>query len=115
MTSIEQYKEAKRKAEQLRSFADRVQDTGHCDKFGANVALTGTYKGDYGSSSVYAWRNEIIVAMEQAIQGRLRVIAGYAADKAEREAEELRNAARKEAEEVLRESPGDGLTKGEKV
>ena len=111
MTRIEQYKEAKRAATQLRAFADEAQNPSRCDKFGAKVELTGTYRGSYGSSSVYQWPDAVVDAMQKEIGQRLRGLSEYAADRAEKEAEGFRQAARDEAKEVLRESDGAGHTK----
>ena len=100
MAKIDDYLKAKRHAENLRSFAKDCR-SGSCDKFGAVVNLTDTYKGYYGSSSCGSWPDVVVKAITDEIVGALREFADRAADVAELTANKARREAEDEAREVL--------------
>jgi hypothetical protein len=102
MAKIDDYKKAKAHAESLRNFLKSSRD-GSCDKFGAAVKLSDTYKGYYGSSSCSAWPDEVIKVVQTEAALALRELIERAVLKAEKVAEVARRAAAEEAREVLAE------------
>ena len=103
VTKVERFKEQRRVADRMQAFANAVSNEHRCDKFGASVELKATYKGEYGSSSIFVWPDIVISRMEFEISKDLRSIAQSAAKRAEKDAEEARVAAKAEAEKILQD------------
>ncbi len=100
MAKIDDYLIAKGHAKNLREFAQSCR-SGDCDKFGAVVKLTETYKGYYGSSSCGEWPPAVVTAVTAEIVASLREFADRAAVVAERAADKARRDAEGEAKEIL--------------
>lgn len=100
MSKIDDYLVEKAKAAALRTFAESIARK-DCDKIGATVVISTTFRGYYGSSSVSAWPDEVIAAMEREVLAHLAYLASKSAERAEKIAEEHRKAAREEVAEVL--------------
>lgn len=112
MTKLEAYKEAKRQAEEMRTFADEVNrlranahgpDVYWVDKFYGRVRIDEPRSGVYGSSSTFMWSENVLNLMQEAATRNLRKTALDAAALAEARAYQRRLEAKAEAEEVLRE------------
>ena len=101
MSKIDAYNEAKRKAEDMREFADAVADSKHADKFGMKFRIEETWLGYYGNSSSYGWNDHRVSAVAHQIELELRNIVQHAADRIEFEAEQAAIAAVDEARAVL--------------
>ena len=102
MSKIDEYKQAKARADVFRNFLTRCT-RGDCDKFGAEVKIADSYMGFYGNSSCGSWPDEIVKAVAGEIKADWRALIRRATENAEREAEKARRAAADEAREVLAE------------
>jgi len=107
MSKIEEYKNAKRLADDAREFADRVaadqpnDSSRFIDKLGMRFNITETWAGYYGNSSTHSWGDQITAEIKKQIEINLREIIGIMALRLEAEAETKRKDATTEAREVL--------------
>jgi hypothetical protein len=108
MAKIDDYKRAKAHAESLRNFLKSSRDPG-CDKFGASVKVSDTYKGYYGNSSCSAWPDAIVKAVQEETVLAFKELIERAVVKAERAAEKARREAADEAREVLADIEGHSV------
>ncbi len=102
MTKIEEYNEKKAFAQSMKNLVNGLFEERGTDKFGAVVKLSDTYRGRYGDSATYSWGDEETKYIEEEIRKNLRGLAANAYERAEKEAEDARLAARGEAEEILK-------------
>jgi len=102
-TKIEEYKDAKKRAERLREFANSVADQKRADKYRGEVKISKLTLGYYGNSSVHNVGSEITEALEAEFTKRLREAAQWAAETAEELVVQCAQAAEEEALEVLAE------------
>lgn len=115
MSKLEEYKKAKAISDKMRAFATEVNKEydNHgvyasrrgfwVDKFRATITIDNASSGVYGSSSVYAWPEDVRLLMQEAMVQNMRKTALDAAVIAEERTEKARLAAKAEAEEVLKE------------
>jgi len=106
MSKIDDWKEAKAKAQQTRQFANKVLEHRdgvryEVDKFGITLKALETWYGVYGRSSICPWPDFIVSEFLQLVQDKARILLLEVADRLEYRAEKLREEAESEAYEVL--------------
>lgn len=114
MSKIDDFNKAKHKHGVVTEFADRISrkhsSSGNAflvDKFGADVKLGNTWRGEYGNSSTYNWPDVIKDELVKQIQLELRQLIVRASVRVAFETEEIRKEAMAEAQAVLVEINGE--------